>query len=255
MRSNYKNIPINTSKNTHETVLRLISKHKNATIVDIPSGSGAFTLRLKNNGYSNVLAIDIKNIMHFDHENFKIGDMTQALPIEDNSTDALVCIDGIEHISKQFNFVKEVHRILKKDGELIISTPNISSLRSRWKWFTTGHHHKCGAPLDENNPNPLHHIGMISFPEIRYMLHANGFQIHEVTTNRTKLISWPYAIFLPLIYLLTSWIYYKAGKKEGTYRINRQIKKTMFSKAILFGETMIVKSKKNNTHKQSKQSS
>ena len=244
MRRNYKNIPINTSKNTHETVLRMIGKHKNAAIVDIPSGSGAFVLRLKDNGYDNVLAIDIENMMYFDHENFKVGDMTQMLPIGDNSTDVLVCIDGIEHINNQVDFVKEVHRILKKDGEFIISTPNISSLRSRWKWFSTGHHHKCEAPLDENNPNPLHHIGMISFPEIRYMLHTNGFQIHKVTTNRTKLVSWIYAIFLPLIYLLTSWTYYKSGKKEGSSQVNKEVKKTMFSKAVLFGETIIVKSKK-----------
>jgi SAM-dependent methyltransferase len=91
--------------------------------------------------------------------------MTKTLPMPDDSCDALVCIDGIEHINEQFAFVREVNRILKRGGEFIISTPNISSIRSRWKWFMTGHHHKCNSPLNENNPSPLHHIGMISFPE------------------------------------------------------------------------------------------
>jgi len=242
MRRNYKGIPINTSKKTHETVFRMIKKTHNSKIVDIPSGAGAFILRLKDNGYNNVLAMDIKNILKIDHKNFAVGDMTEILPIEDNYVDVLVCIDGIEHINKQFDFVNEVHRVLKNGGEFIISTPNINSLRSRWKWFITGHHHKCNTPLDEKNPNPLHHIGMISFPEIRYMLHTNGFEIQEVTTNRIKLVCWIYALILPLAYLITSWIYYKSGSKDDrALKINKEVKKTMFSKAILFGETLIVK--------------
>ncbi len=241
MGRNYKDISINTSINTHETVFHLISKTLNSKIVDIPCGSGAFIFRLKDNGYNNVLAIDIENIMEIDHKDFMIGDMTKILPIEDNSIDVLVCIDGIEHINKQFDFVKEVNRILKDGGEFIISTPNISSLRSRWKWLTSGHHHKCNTPLDENNPNSLHHIGMISFPEIRYMLHTNGFKIQKVTTNRIKWVSWIFTLITPLAYLITTGTYYKSGKKEGTSKINKEIKKIMFSKAVLFGETLVVK--------------
>ncbi|MDP8206191.1 MAG: class I SAM-dependent methyltransferase [Candidatus Electryonea clarkiae] len=241
MRRNYKGISINTSKNTHETVLNLISKTKDSKIVDIPCGSGAFISRLIDNGYKNVSAVDIENVMEIDHKDFVVGDMNDILPIEDDSIDVLVCIDGIEHINKQFDFVKEVNRILKVDGEFIISTPNISSLRSRWRWFISGHHHKCNSPLDENNPNPLHHIGMISFPEIRYMLHTNGLQIQKVTTNRIKFVSWIYTLFIPLSYLITSSIYNRSGRKEGTSKINKEIKEIMFSKAVLFGETLIVK--------------
>ena len=241
MGRNYKGISINTSVNTHETVLNLISNSSNLRIVDIPCGSGAFISRLKDNGYNNVLAMDIENILEINHKDFVVGDMTEILPMEDNSIDVLVCIDGIEHINRQFDFVKEVNRILKDGGEFIISTPNISSLRSRGKWLISGHHHKCNTPLDENNPNPLHHIGMISFPEIRYIFHTNGFKIQNVTTNRIKWVSWLYLLFVPFVYLITTGIYYKAGKREGTLEINKQIKKTMFSKAVLFGETLIVK--------------
>lgn len=241
MGRNYNGISINTSVNTHETVLNLISKSSNLRIVDIPCGSGAFISRLKDNGYNNVLAMDIENILEINHKDFVVGDMTEVLPIEDNSTDILVCIDGIEHINRQFDFVKEVNRILKDGGEFIISSPNISSLRSRGKWLMSGHHHKCNNPLDENNPNPLHHIGMISYPEIRYMLHINGFKIQNVTTNRIKWVSWLYLLILPFVYLMTTGIYHKAGKREGLSKINKQIKKVMFSKAVLFGETLIVK--------------
>lgn len=244
MRRNYKGISINTSKNTHETVFDMIKKNTDKVVVDIPSGSGAFIQRLKDEGFKRVIAIDIINILEIEHETFIQGDMTKPFNLSDNSCDILVCIDGIEHIDEQFYFVREGYRVLKNEGEIIISTPNISSLRSRFKWFTTGHHHKCNSPLDETNPNPLHHIGMISFAELRYMLHSNGFRIEEIRTNRMKLINLVYAIFLPLIYLSTLWVYRRRGNKEKTTQINRSVFKQVFKKEILFGETLIIKAKK-----------
>ena len=244
MRRNYKGISINTSKNTHETVFDMIKKNTDKVVVDIPSGSGAFIQRLKDEGFKRVIAIDIINILEIEHETFIQGDMTKPFNLSDNSCDILVCIDGIEHIDEQFYFVREGYRVLKNEGEIIISTPNISSLRSRFKWFTTGHHHKCNSPLDETNPNPLHHIGMISFAELRYMLHSNGFRIEEIRTNRMKPINLVYAIFLPFIYLSTLWVYRRRGKKEKTAQINRSVFKQVFKKEILFGETLIIKAKK-----------
>jgi len=244
MRRSYKGISINTSKNTHETVFKLLANNTHRTVADIPSGSGAFVQRLKDNGFEKVAAIDIVNILEIEHDNFVQADMTKPLPIPNGSLDVLVCIDGIEHISNQFSFVKEANRILAVYGEIIISTPNISSLRSRWKWFFTGQHYKCESPLDENNPNPLHHIGMVSFTELRYMLHTNGFKINDIKTNRIKPIAMVYALLLPLVFLSTCWVYLKRGKKDGTLQINKSILNQVFTKEILFGETLIVKAKK-----------
>ncbi len=252
MRRNYKGISINTSKNTHETVFNLIRrKDTDSIIADVPAGAGAFVQRLKDAGFKNIIAIDIENILEIEHPDFIKGDMTKTLPLADNSCDILLCIDGIEHIDRQFDFIGEVNRILKNKGEIIISTPNASSLRSRWKWFITGHHHKCNSPLDENNPSPLHHIGMISFPELRYLLHTKGFKIDKVTTNRIKPVSFVYCLFLPLIYLSTYWLYIRTGKKQGTLEINKSVFKTMFSRSVLFGETLIVKALKTSPKNQS----
>jgi len=244
MRRDYKGISINTSKNTHERVFSLLDTNRDAVIVDIPTGSGAFVQRLKDNGFKNIKAVDIEDIMEIEHADFHTGDMTKTLPFPDQSVDAVVCIDGIEHISQQFDFVTQVNRILREGGYFIVSTPNISSLRSRWKWFMTGHHHKCSSPLDENNPNPLHHIGMISFPELRYLLHTSGFSIDKVTANRVKPVSWMFMLFLPLIYIVTSIVYRKSGRKKDTIMINREVKKVMFSKVLLFGESLIVRAGK-----------
>ena len=242
MRRDYKGISINTTVNTHETVFELIKgNNEQKVVVDVPCGKGAFIQRLKDSRFRKIIVFDIENILEIEHDDFVQGDMTKTFPLDDSSCDVLVCIDGIEHISRQVDFVSEAARVLKKDGEFVVSTPNISSLRSRWKWFWTGHHNKCKSPLDECNPNPLHHISMISFHELRYLFHTNGFTISEVKTNRMKPISFVYSVFLPLIWLATKIVYSKAGVKEGTGDINRAVFKQMFSKEVLFGETIIIK--------------
>ncbi|MBO6496405.1 MAG: class I SAM-dependent methyltransferase [Roseivirga sp.] len=244
MPDSYKGIFINTTKGTHKEVYNLIKHDTEKSVVDIPSGRGAFILRLKDNGFSNVTGVDIEDISQIEHDDFVLGDMTKRLPLESASKDIVVCIDGIEHIYGQASFVEEVNRSLKVGGSVIISTPNISSIRSRWRWFWTGHHYKCSSPLDERNPTPLHHVGMISFHELRYLLHTRGFEIEQISTNRIKLISWLYMVFVPWVYLSTIWIYKKTGPREGTVEVNRSMLSQVFNKNVLFGETLIVKAVK-----------
>ena len=48
------------------------------------------------------------------------------LPLEDHSMDVVVSFETIEHVPEdiQHNFLDEIARVLKKDGFLIMSTPN-----------------------------------------------------------------------------------------------------------------------------------
>ena len=45
------------------------------------------------------------------------------LPIEDNSVDLVLCLDLIEHVKEDDKIVKEISRVLKKDGKVILTTP------------------------------------------------------------------------------------------------------------------------------------
>lgn len=245
MRRGYKGISINTTEKTHEKVYSLLSTNKTASIADIPSGHGAFVLRLKDNGFNNVWALDIQNLLAFSHDKFAVADMTQKLNLPDQSLDALVSIDGIEHIYEQNHLMKEASRVIKSGGQFILSTPNTSSIKSRIKWLLTGHHHKCDAPLDENNPNPLHHVAMLSYPELRYLLRTHGFQIGTVTCNRIKVGSWLWILLWPMIAITTFLAYRKSARRDKTFEINKQVFKHMLSLDVFLGETLIIKAIKN----------
>jgi ubiquinone/menaquinone biosynthesis C-methylase UbiE len=233
----------NTSKNTHNVVAALLFEEKNyRRVMDIPSGAGAFTKRLLDKNME-VHSADIENIMQVENKHFREADMNKALPYESDFFDAVICIDGIEHLENPFYFIRESCRVTKRGGAIIISTPNITALRSRWRWFWSGHHNKGKLPLNENVPSFLHHINLLSYQRLRYILHTSGFGIVKVTTNRVKAVSWIYSIFIPFAYLFTLFVY-RSEKDTRQKQINKDIVKDLFSKPLLFGETMIIKAVK-----------
>jgi hypothetical protein len=124
---------------------------------------------------------------------------------------------------------------------LIISTPNLTALRSRWRYLLTGFHQGEKTPLDESQYTPYHHLSLVSFPDLRYRLHANGFKVTAVRTNRVKLISWLYVVLAPLAYLVTVLAFMKEEKAAHVREQNREIVRQLFTVPVLFGETLIVK--------------
>src|ERR1700754_2612576 len=89
----------NTSKNTHNVVAELLGDPTQKAILDLPCGEGAFTKRMLEKG-ANVFSADCANIIKIPHTQFSVVDMNGRLPYADATFDAVVCIDGIEHIER-----------------------------------------------------------------------------------------------------------------------------------------------------------
>lgn len=232
------------AKGTHAKVASMVQalggNGQTLKVLDIPCGEGAFLGRPELAGHE-LHGCDVQNFLADRSDiNFVAGNMDERLPYPDEFFDVVVCIDGIEHIKRQFDFVAECHRILKKGGHLVVSTPNISAMRSRWRFFLTGHHNKCKAPLDENNVTPYHHINMISLPELRYVLHTNRFKLTEITANRVKPVSYVYLPYWPLSWLFTQRVYAKELKTLGEKAIGRQVLRDSHRLEVFLGETLIV---------------
>jgi SAM-dependent methyltransferase len=77
-------------------------------------------------------------------------DLQQKFPIEDASIDLALCCETIEHLPNQYFLFQEVARVIKPGGIFILTTPNTSSLRSRFSQFLMESEH-YGAPA----PNEL----------------------------------------------------------------------------------------------------
>ena len=61
----------------------------------------------------------------------KVGNLESSFGYEDNSFDVWVCAEVIEHILDTDFFIEEIKRVLKPNGYLIITTPNVASFGRR----------------------------------------------------------------------------------------------------------------------------
>jgi len=103
---------------------------KGKTVLDIASGSG-YGSHLLSQHAKKIFGVDVdptaieyakKNYKN-DNLRFLLGD-GKTIPLDNNSVDMVTSFETIEHIEAYDNFMKEIHRVLKDDGLLILSTPN-----------------------------------------------------------------------------------------------------------------------------------
>jgi ubiquinone/menaquinone biosynthesis C-methylase UbiE len=105
-------------------------------VLDIACGEGYGSFYLAENA-KEVIGVDIDSeTIKYATKRYKKNNLSfilgsaDSIPIDENGIfDVVVSFETIEHISEesQFLFLKEVKRLLKKDGILIISTPSKES--------------------------------------------------------------------------------------------------------------------------------
>lgn len=103
---------------------------KDKVVLDIASGEG-YGSNILATYAQNVIGVDISDeaIEHaktkYKKDNLKFiqGDAIK-IPLEDNSIDVVVSFETIEHHDKHVEMINEIKRVLKKDGILIISSPD-----------------------------------------------------------------------------------------------------------------------------------
>ena len=232
---------MSAAKDTHARVFALLRQAApHGHVLDLPAGSGAFTRRLLDADY-RATAGDLDAHPALPQEaTFAPCNMDEPLPFADAGFDAVCSIEGIEHIRRPFDFIRECRRVLAPGAPLLLSTPNISSLRSRFRHLLTGFHNKGKHPLDETQPAPRHHINLLSFPALRYMLHTQGFEIETVATNQVKAAAWCYAPLVPLAWWASRSAFRRGIKNPDHARVTHAVLRQMCSRAVLFGETLIV---------------
>jgi SAM-dependent methyltransferase len=99
-------------------------------LLDIASGSG-YGSQLLARYADKVYGVDIEEraidyaVKHYSEKNieFKVGSGT-AIPLDDETIDTVVTFETLEHIENYQSFIEEIKRVLKKNGQLMLSTPN-----------------------------------------------------------------------------------------------------------------------------------
>ncbi len=132
------------SPNVHERVLALIVCYldKNSEVLDLGAGEGEFTRRLIEENY-RATAVDGLDIFW---QNPQIpllianldAEFASAVSPDGKKYDAVVAIEVIEHLENPFLFLRQCAKLLRPDGLLFITSPNVESITSRIIFLYTG---------------------------------------------------------------------------------------------------------------------
>jgi len=212
---------------------------KGTFVLDAPCGDGSLAATLRQAGYDahgvdiNAAGAGLLGPAYHD------ADLNGRLPFAAASVDVALSIEGIEHLENRFAYLRELRRVLKPQGTLILTTPNIVGLRSRVRFFGSGFYHRDSRPLGEAARSPFHHIALSTFADLRYGLHTSGFRLTGVSHTHIKPISFLYAWLVPWMWLYTS-IAFRKEKNAAQRRANREVRSALFSKSVLFGENLLL---------------
>lgn len=111
----------------------------NARCLDVGGGDGTLATLFRKHNNNNITIIDISDAAidlarNRGFEAIKVDLANEKYPFENETFDCIFCIEVIEHLKNPDHCLNEIQRLLKKNGVLIISTPN------NLKGITDKHH-------------------------------------------------------------------------------------------------------------------
>ena len=223
---------------THEKVVGFLSNllDYNAAprILDIGAGHGALSARLKTLG-ARVSACDVvPEQFEATGVDFRVVKSNGTLPFDDGSFDAAIAVEVLEHIDGHDRFFAEVARVLAPNGLVMFTTPNILSLKSRFRFAFTGFFYSFG-PLEPFTRDPVsQHIAPFSLNRYEWMMSQHGLRLVGLETDKVQTSSLLLMLLLPFVRLAT-WMQF-GGNRLAT-RQN--------SSVALYGRKLVVIGRKN----------
>lgn len=166
---------------------RLILENiKKGVILDLGSQEGKLHNFLKEKlKHSKIIGVDIVKNENVD----VVHDLNQKFPFENNYSDTIIAGEIIGHMLNPFMFLQECNRVLKPNGILILTTPNMTSLTYILKMQSIG---KKLSIYTRQDP----HLYGFSMEMLELLLKRVGFKILK---KKHLVLGWSKNILFRLI--------------------------------------------------------
>jgi 2-polyprenyl-3-methyl-5-hydroxy-6-metoxy-1,4-benzoquinol methylase len=133
-------------KNIRKELLDLIpQENRNGKMLEIGAGSGDTLVYAKQNNYAKeIYGVELCKIpnsfqssTHF--EKFIIANVEEIdLPFDNEMFDVIICADVLEHLVNPYEQIYKLKKILKNDGVIVASLPNIRQIQIIKQIFING---------------------------------------------------------------------------------------------------------------------
>lgn len=119
----------------HRVIPAIFENRQHKTILDVAAGVGCAAKRIMETYPTNLLCNDITpkcltilQKMGIKTVSFDLDNDEQPFPFPDGHFEAVLSFATIEHLLHIDHFLSEIHRILKNEGYLYITSPNYAAL-------------------------------------------------------------------------------------------------------------------------------
>ena len=230
-----------------ECVKRIVRNAPRGKALDLGCGSGDYAYMLQEFGFDTVAADTYTDHFRYaDAVPFMQFDACKSLPFAPETFDYVLFMEVVEHLYRPFDVIADIHRIVRKGGTLLLSTPNILNIRSRLRYLFEGAYDYFREPLIEQTRNEKEknaanlHVIPWRYHELEYLLYKNGFAIEGIYTSRCEHYALSFLIPFILFQLKSKSL---RSEKSGTISY-RRIHDIIGKKEMLFGRHLVVQAKK-----------
>ena len=157
-------------------IIGLVREEPKGALLDVGCGDGSSSEEIVKDGWSvSGLELSPKNVTKARKKgiNAVVGNAEEKLPYNEDMFDVVIAGEIIEHLTNPKNFLEECYRVLKPNGVLILTTPNVCFLLSRIK-VLFGKLPYASAPF---------HFQYFTLSSLKKLLNESGFTIERAIGN------------------------------------------------------------------------
>lgn len=163
-------------------VVLKMSDASNLAGVDVSKNAIKIAEKLLNQGHAKSLDLKVLNIDN------------DELQWDSKSFDGAMAVEVLEHLFDPVHALSEMNRILKPNGKLAITVPNIGYFPCRW------YHLKSGEMSDFHGNGMIvnEHIRFYSKKSLKMLLEVGGFEVVSIKGCMKKIVNSQGASINPL---------------------------------------------------------